>query len=164
MCAVFLDFRKGFDSVPHGPLIQKLHHIGLDNHLTLWVSNYLTSRSQQVVVDGATLDPLPVISGVPQGSVLGPLLFVIYINDITTVTLTTASQCVLYADDVVLYQPISCPADFANIQIDIDEIQCWSNENLLTLNSAKCKYMLISRRRLPTLPSLAVSDPGWYSA
>ena len=80
VCAVFLDFKKAFDSVPHIPLLEKLQRIGLDAHLIMWIKNYLTLRMQSVAVDGATSNPMPVLSGVPQGSVLGPLLFLIYIR------------------------------------------------------------------------------------
>ena len=146
VCAIFLDFKKAFDSVPHIPLVEKLQHIGLNAHLISWIKNYLTARMQQVVVEGATSNPLPVLSGVPQGSVLGPLLFLIYINDITTVSLTESSQQVLYADDVLLYRAITCLADTRAIQRDVEEVQKWADNNHLKLNPTKCKYMLISRK------------------
>ena len=146
VCAVFLDFRKAFDSVPHIPLIEKLQHIDLDEHLILWIKSYLSLRIQSVAVDGATSSPRPVISGVPQGSVLGPLLFLIYINDITTISLSPLSQCVLYADDVLLYRLIASPQDARAIQHDIEEVQQWASSNYLKLNATKCKYMIISRK------------------
>ena len=129
VCAIFPDFKKAFDSVPHIPLVEKLQHIGLNAHLISWIKNYLTARMQQVVVEGATSNPLPVLSGVPQGSVLGPLLFLIYINDITTVSLTESSQQVLYADDVLLYRAITCLADTRAIQRDVEEVQKWADNN-----------------------------------
>ena len=116
----------------------------------MWIKNYLTLRMQSVTVDGATSNPMPVLSGVPQGSVLGPLLFLIYINDITTISLSTLSQCILYADDVLLYRPITCSYDVRAIKFDIEEVEQWADSNHLNLNPTKCKYMVISRKQCAT--------------
>ena len=151
ICAVFLDYRKAFDSVPHAPLINKLLDIGLHTNLLAWLADYLTNRVQQVVVNGASSRQVPVTSGVPQGSVLGPLLFSIYINSITEVSLSSQSSRVLYADDALLYTPISHPDDFLAVQSDINAIKAWSDEHLLQLNLTKCKYMILSKKRSPAL-------------
>ena len=135
VCAVFLDYRKAFDSVPHAPLMRKLQDMELPTNLLAWISDYLTLRKQQVIVDGATSSQCSVASGVPQGSVLGPLLFSIYINGITEVGISANSYRVLYADDVLLYRGISQPEeDLHMVQSDIDELQRWSEEQLLQMN------------------------------
>ena len=79
---MFFDFRKAFDSVPHHKLIDKMQDLGLNEHILLWVKSYLTDRSQKVIVNGKASDPTPVLSGVPQDSVIGPLLFLRYIDAI----------------------------------------------------------------------------------
>ena len=151
--AVFFDYRKAFDSVPHRPLLEKLENIGFNNHILRWITDYLTSRSQTVVVNGESSQSAPVLSGVPQGSVLGPLLFLIYINDLTDINIEDGAKITLYADDVLLFRIINSPEDFVALQEDIDKIGSWSCANFLTLNRTKCKYMIVSRKTNLSTPS-----------
>jgi len=144
MCAIFFDYQNGFDSVPHRPLLTKLSRLGLDVNILRWIRNYLTCRHQKVVVNGSSSECTPVLSGVPQGSILGPLLFLIYVNDLASLTVSERSQLVLYADDLVLYKPISTSHDYCDVQNDMATIEAWSLRNSLTFNAAQCKYMVIS--------------------
>ena len=102
--AIFFDIRKAlnFDSVPHQPLLDKLHRYELDPHIISWVRNYLTDRQQHVRVRGYASSNTQVLSGVPQGSVLGPLLFLIYVDDVFLTHLSTDSALTLFADDMLL--------------------------------------------------------------
>ena len=109
-------------------------------------------RSQKVVVDGETSETMHVDSGVPQGSVLGPLLFIIYIDGITNTDLSTGSKISLYADDMLLFKTIKSNTDYNDLQQDIDSLNRWVTTNYLTFNDSKCKYMLLSRRKNPTHP------------
>ena len=147
ICATFFDYQKAFDSVPHRPLMEKLLSLDLNPYLSRWISDYLTHRSQQVVVDGATSSAMQVLSGVPQGSILGPLLFLIYVDGITDASLSQGSQLSLFADDVLHYRAISKQEDFDTTQSDINIIAKWSDDNFLKLNPKKCKFMIISRKR-----------------
>ena len=160
ICAVFFDYHKAFDSVPHLPLLEKLENLHFNSSILAWVTDYLTGRSQNVVVNGESSRPAPVISGVPQGSVLGPLLFLIYINDLSEINLCQGAKITLYADDVLLYRTISSPEDFVTLQEDINKVGNWSSSNFLTLNRAKCKFMTISRRRTVSTPPTSLLLDG----
>ena len=146
VCSVFFDLRKAFDSVPHRELVEKLRKLCIDPSLLIWIKNYLTGRHQKVVVGGEESSTTPVTSGVPQGSILGPLLFLIYIDDVTGVPLSEGTKLVLYADDMLLYRTIDHPEDYASLQEDINSVNTWVQDNYLNFNVAKCKYMLLSRK------------------
>ena len=145
--AIFFDFKKAFDTVPHEALLDKLQELQLDGILVKWIRSYLTDRKQQVVVNGATSDTVPVLSGVPQGSVLGPLLFLIYIDGINGLNLSPGSNLVLYADDMLLCRPISSRDDYTYLQADISAVSKWVDANLLQFNVKKCKVMKTSRKK-----------------
>ena len=159
-CAIFFDYRKAFDSVPHRPLIVKLRSLGVDDCIVNWVKNYLAERCQVVAVDGVESDPLPVLSGVPQGSVLGPLLFLIYINDLPHAIQDEFAHLNLFADDLLLYRIITSAADYLLLQEMICKIEQWTSDNYLSFNTSKCKYMIISRKRNPPLPDIPLQLCG----
>jgi hypothetical protein len=127
-----------FDTVPHQRLAEKLRAYGISGNLLNWIGDFLSDRKQRVVINGAQSEWADVISGIPQGSVLGPILFVIYINDLPDEVSSTAK---LFADDTKLYAPISSEQDCETIQQDLDILNRWSDEWLLRFNSSKCKLM-----------------------
>ena len=143
--AIFFDLQKAFDSVPHGPLIDKLISLNVPTALVSWISSYLYNRKQQVGVCGVNSDPVNVISGVPQGSVLGPLLFLIYIDGLTSIPLNGGSL-VIFADDLLLHRVIYCAEDTLALQKDVDSLANWITFHHLTLNVRKCKSLLVSRK------------------
>ena len=145
VCAVFLDLSKTFDKVPHRSLMNKLTDLNINPHALKWLGDYLSQRSQYVVVNGESSTSTQVISGVPQGSVLGPLLFLIYINGVTEIPLNDGCM-LLYADDILLYRQIQSSSDYQLFQQDIDAMESWFSQNNLELNASKCKYMVISRK------------------
>ena len=120
---------------------------------------YLTNRCQCVVVDSNQSTILPVISGVPQGSVLGQLLFLIFINEVV-LEVSPESTISLFADDMALYRPICSSCDYNALQEDISTLVNWINSVLLALQPSKCCAMLISRKRGKSLPPLTFTVDG----
>ena len=159
VCAIFFDLQKAFDSVPHRSLIAKLRQLNINKFLLKWIVDYLTDRTQCIGVEGATSPSQPVLSGVPQGSVLGPLLFIIYIDGLTN-ALSNSSMS-LYADDLLLYRTIQSPTDYQALQAEIDSLSNWISSHKLQLNCDKCKCMLVTRKRDSTMPTklLINSEP-----
>ena len=157
-CCIFFDFQKAFDTVPHKRLMQKLEDINIHPILTSWIHSYLALRKQSVVVNGVSSMQSMVTSGVPQGSVLGPLLFLICINDLTNLHLSDGANLSLYADDILLYKVIYTDSDYVHLQQDIDNIFEWTLTNLMTFNSAKCKCLLISRKRNSSSPIMTLNN------
>ena len=128
VCSVF-DLKKAFGSVPHSQLIVKLQDVELYPYIVRWVYGYLHNRTQFVIVGGEQSPTLPVLSGVPQGLVLGPLLFLIYINDIANIT--SLSMVTLFADDITLYRSIQSFQDYLALQVDVTLTTTWVSENYL---------------------------------
>ena len=122
--ALFLDFAKAFDKVPHERLCYKLSHYGINGPLLLWIKDILSDRSQQVVLEGKYSDFCPVLSGILQSTVLAPLLFLLYINDIST-----NIQCTLrlYADDILIYAAIKSLDEYNRLQHDLFLLQEWAS-------------------------------------
>ena len=156
VAVTLFDLSKAFDKVPHHPLLLKLRSVGIIGPLLCWLRSYLSNRTQSVSVLGASSDPVPVLSGVPQGSVLGPLLFLVYINDLSLSNFSLNSSLVLYADDTTLYKPLIDDNDIASFQDDIDIIHRWFTSNHLTANASKTKLMVVSTKLNP-LPNLQLS-------
>ena len=135
---VYLDFRKAFDSVPHRRLLKKVEAYGISGKILNWLRSFLDGRLQRVVVNGQKSDWNTVISGIPQGSILGPILFIIFVNDFSDVVGCT---CKLFADDCKLYNEISSRAEQQQLQEDIDRLCQWSKDWLLKFNIKKCKIV-----------------------
>ena len=143
--AVFLDISKAFDRVWHKGLLLKLNSVGIRGSLLLWFSDYLTNRRQRVVLPGDCSDWTLTKAGVPQGSILGPLLFLIFINDIVSDIETNIR---LFADDTSLYIIVETPQSAARkLNNDLSKIKAWASKWLVSFNPSKSESLLISRKR-----------------
>ena len=149
-----LDFSKAFDTVPHDGLLSKLKHYGIDKHIWNWISNFLKYRKQCVVVDGIESSLVDVDSGVPQGTVLGPILFLLHINDLPSVI---DSQVRLFADDCLVYKQIKSNSDQISLQKDLNSLESWGTKWGMRFNAAKCNIMRVSRKRSPLLHSYSLT-------
>ena len=136
----YLDFQKAFDTINHEILINKLRDAGLGKNLLALISNYLNGRKQRTKLFSNLSTLMPVVTGVPQGSTIGPLMFIVYINDLSTV-LQRCKSC-MYADDTVIYcGSTSRKIARKDLQKDIARVQKWCESNRLTLNVSKTKIM-----------------------
>ena len=151
---VYFDFAKAFDSVSHDLILHKLKHLyGVDGLMLRFIKSYLQGRQQQVVIGGSISSKLPVQSGVPQGSIIGPLLFVIFINDMFS-CISEGTNIALYADDTKIWRSIEQYDDHFVLQNDIDRLFAWSIENKMTFHPSKCKVLSVTMQRniLDNLP------------
>jgi len=148
---VYFDFAKAFDSVNHDILLYKLkHYYNVDGRLLKFLKDYLCDREQQVVIGNCTSSRSKVLSGVPQGSILGPILFVLFINDLPD-GLSPGTDTSMYADDTKISRTICTENDHATLQSDIDYLHNWSLMNKMKFHPQKCKVVSVANRPPPLL-------------
>lgn len=141
---VLLDFSKAFDKVPHTRLLHKLEHYGIRDNTLNWIGSFLHDRQQLVLLEGEKSSTATVDSGVPQGTVLGPLLFLIYINDLPD---NIKSNVKLFADDCLLYREIHTESDTHKLQKDLDTLQTWEQTWQMKFNADKCFVIRAGTKR-----------------
>ena len=145
---ILLDFSKAFDSVPHQRLLMKLEYYGILGNMLMWIKAFLSNRSQSVSVNSIQSSSKPVLSGVPQGSVLGPVLFLLYTNDISS---SVKSRLRLFANDCILYSEMREVQDCWALQDDLEQLSLWSNTWQLNFNVKKCYQLGITCKKIPTM-------------
>ena len=133
--AIYLDFSKAFDKVPHKRLIRKIKAHGIADKVLFWIESWLRGRTQQVTVQGKLSRMSEVLSGVPQGSVLGPILFILFVNDMD---LVVSSKILKFADDAKLYLQLKNEKSAAQLQDDLDALCAWSDDWQMVFNVNKC--------------------------
>ena len=151
--SILLDFSKAFDKVNHYKLGLKLKHYGIKGDCLKWIVSFLKHRTQQVVLNGSFSESADVLSGVPQGTVLGPLLFLIYVNDMPALL---QSLLRLFADDAYLYRCIKSILDMHHLQEDLDKLQTWERNWDMEFNRQKCKLLSITNKLKPIPTSYTI--------
>jgi hypothetical protein len=142
---IIIDFSKAFDLVLHGWLLTKIANSGVDSRVVVWIREFLLGRMQRVRVGGHLSEEVRVTSGVLQGSVLGPLLFLAYVNDISRNIESTIS---LFADDCLIYRKITNKGDIEMLQKDLDRLGEWAVENVMKINPSKSKAVCFTRAQV----------------
>ena len=140
---ILLDFSKAFDKVAHEKLILKLHQYGIRGNTLNWIKDLLDNRKQTVVINGINSDQVPFSSGVPQGSVLGSILFLAYINDLPE---QVKSRVRLFADDTTMYLAISLTTEGQVLQTDLAYLEQWEKMWDIQFNPSKCQVLQITRK------------------
>lgn len=144
---IYTDFEKAFDRVDHIILLRKLCELGICGNLLRWMESYLRNRSQAVVVGGCRSDFIYIPSGVPQGSILGPLLYAIYLYDVGKCLYH--ARFLMYADDTKVYMRVTNEADCMNLQSDLDRLVKYYADNRITVNLSKCSIVSFTRKKNP---------------
>ena len=159
VASIFFDVKKAFDSVPHDKLIQSLAQLASVVPCCMqWLIDYLQNRHQRVVLDGESSSLVSVSSGVPQGSILGPLLFIIFMNSITDLPLSSGAKLVLCVDDILLYKAIDSPNDVLLLQQDVSLILQWFRDHGLTPNHSKTKLLQVTRSKTALEVPISIDD------
>ena len=143
---IIMDFAKAFDKVSHWRLILKLRSYGVTGLVNRWIEDFLSERTQRVVCSGKHSDWKPVKSGVPQGSVIGPILFLIYINDLPE---EVKAKVRLFADDTLVHMTMTSENDAASLQQDLDRLASWEKKWQIQFHPQKCSVLRISRSKSP---------------
>ncbi|BHF77978.1 hypothetical protein SprV_0602108800 [Sparganum proliferum] len=143
---IYIDFKKAFDSVPHHRLLYKLSRAGVRGKLLMWIRSFLIGRSQAVHVSDQQSAEVAVRSGVPQGSVLGPTLFLVYVNDCAN---ELNCDVAMFADDIKIWSTIGSEVDEARLQTNLDHLEQWSKDWLLPFNVNKCNFLRVGRTSSP---------------
>ncbi|BHF83188.1 hypothetical protein SprV_0802633000 [Sparganum proliferum] len=136
--AIYIDFKKAFDSVPHQRLLHKLRNAGIRGRLLVWIESFLAGRSQRVQVGRQQSSEVSVVIGVAQGSVLGPTLFLVFINDCVK---DLDCDTILFADDIKLWKVIHNAADADHLQANLNRFEDWSKRWFMPFNISKCNFL-----------------------
>ena len=142
---IYLDMAKVFDRVTHQKLLYKLRYLGFRDPLLSWIEDYLTNRRHRVTIEGMAFQWKPVTSGVPQGSMIGPILFLIYVNDIGS-DISTDSLLHLFADDAKLCRAITTHIDCSILEVDISSVNTWCETWDMNVNPIKCKHLRTTKK------------------
>ena len=141
---ILLDFAKAFDKVPHDRLLHKVEFYGVRQNTIEWIKQFLTNRTQSVILENHKSDPLDVVSGVPQGTVMDPLLFLAYINDLPE---ATSSRARLFADDCLLFRRIRKIQDTVDLQNDLSSLEEWERKWQMCFHLEKCIVIRVPGKR-----------------
>ncbi|XP_059225889.1 uncharacterized protein LOC131997968 [Stomoxys calcitrans] len=152
--AIYTDLSKAFDKVSHSILLDKLQELGFHSNFLSWIASYLHNRVCTVKVESFVSSPYIQTSGVPQGSILGPLLFILFINGISSCFST--SRFLLYADDLKIFHKIESMSDVFDLQNDLDNLLSWCISNKLLINLSKCAHVSFYRLRHPIQTSFKI--------
>ena len=142
---IYLDFQKAFDKVPHRRLMCKIREAGIGGKLGDWIENWLGNRIQRVIINGSNSDWAEVMSGVPQGSILGPLLFTAYINDLDD---RLINRVLKFADDTKIWGRVNSNEERSLMQEDLRILSEWSDSNAMPFNVSKCKVMHLGKKNI----------------
>lgn len=153
--SIYTDFSKAFDTVEFNVLLPKLKSIGIDGTLLKWIDSYISDRSLQVVFNGSKSNPFTPTSGVPQGSILGPLLFNIFINDLGGLL---KCEHLFFADDLKIYKTINCQGDVDKLSNDLITLNSWCLQNGLKLNIGRCKFISFNNKSNPIQTHYAIGN------
>ena len=141
--AIYTDFSKAFDRVNHKILLLKLTKLGFNQQIINWIASFLSERSQWVKINNFISKNIEVPSGVPQGSHCGPILFLLFVDDITRCI--KSSECLLFADDIKIFKSVGSDSDCFELQLDIDALTNWCQINTLNLYIKECNKISFSK-------------------